>query len=131
MANFEFSKKIINLKICKKTYPVEDNDKLVEKLLSFAEKMDKKAAAITLKNDTYDYYKKVTTELSKECYKFIDSLLGDNSSKEIFKNRMYDIEDCMSLLDFIKSEIGIQKEQRVNKYSNKRIQREQNFKKRR
>ncbi|WP_297639722.1 hypothetical protein [uncultured Clostridium sp.] len=131
MANFEFRKKVINLKICNKTYQIEDDKNLVKKLISFGEEMQVKADSINSENNTYEYYEKVTTELSKECYKFINDLLGAGSSAEIFKNNMYNIEDCFSLLDFIKTEIGIQKEQRVNKYSNKRIQREQNFKKRR
>lgn len=131
MANFEFSKKVINLKICNKIYQIKDDKNLVKKLISFGEEMQVKADGITLKNDTYDYYEKVTTELSNDCYNFIDSLLGIGSSKEIFKNRMYDIEDCLSLLDFIRTEIEIQKEQRMNKYSNTRVERKQNFKKRR
>lgn len=131
MANFEFSKKVINLKICNKSYHVEDNKNLVKKLISFGEEMQVKADSISSENNTYDYYEKVTNELSKDCYKFIDSLLGVGSSKEIFKNRMYDIDDCFSLLDFIRIEIEIQKEQRMNKYSNTRVERKQNFKKRR
>lgn len=130
MANFEFSKKIINIKICNKTYSLEDTNKLEEKSVSFGEKMKTKAKNISEKND-YEYLKKATLNLCNDCYNFIDDLLGQGASKEIFKNRMYDIEDCTSLLDFIHTEIENQRSQRLNKYSNERIKRKpQDFKKR-
>lgn len=133
MAKFEFSKKTTTLEICNKTYTIEDDKKLDKKLVDFGEFMKEKANGIPQKAD-YTYYKKITTDFCNDCYKFIDSLLGVNSSEEIFKDRMYDIEDCFSLLDFIREELETQRAQRMKKYSNSRIQRDQvkqNFKKRR
>lgn len=134
MAKFEFGKKTINLEICSKTYTIEDDKKLDKKLFDFGVKVQEKAANIDETSDNYDYYVKVSKDLCDEFYKLLDSMLGENTSKEIFKDRMYDIEDCFSLSNFIRAELEAQRAKRMNKYSNSRIQRDQrkqSFKKRR
>lgn len=133
MANFEFGKKIIKLEICNKIYSIEDDRNLADKLDRFSKTMKEKANNIS-ENDAYEYYVKVSTDICDCFYKFMDSLFGENFSKEIFKDRMYDVEDCFSLSNFIREEIEKQRSQRISKYSTSRIQRDQrkqNFKKRR
>ena len=133
MAKFEFSKKTVTLEICNKTYTVVDDNILDKKLFDFGVKVQEKVSDIDLNSNDYDYYVKVSKSLCDEFYDLLDSMLGNNASKEIFKDRMYDIEDCFSLSNFIREELNNQRAKRMNKYSNSRIQRDQvkNFKKRR
>lgn len=134
MAKFEFSKKTINLEICNKTYTIEDDKKLDKILFNFGVRVQEKAANIDENSNDYSYYEKINKDLCDEFYDLLDSMLGENTSKEIFKDRMYDIEDCFSLSNFIREELNNQRAKRMNKYSNSRIQRDQvkqNFKKRR
>lgn len=134
MSKFEFNKKTINLEICNKTYAVEDDDILSKKLFNFGVKVQNKVSSIKFDSEDYDYYEKISKELCDEFYILLDSILGKNASKEIFKDRMYDIEDCLSLSSFIENELIVQRDKRMSKYSNSRIQRtqvKQNFKKRR
>lgn len=134
MAKFEFSKKTINLEICNKTYTIEDDKKLDKKLFNFGVRVQEKAANIDENSNDYSYYEKLNKDLCDEFYELLDSMLGENTSKEIFKDRMYNTEDCLSLSNYIRTELEAQRDQRINKYSNSRIQRDQrkqNFKKRR
>lgn len=134
MAKFEFSKKTINLEICNKTYTIEDDKKLDKKLFEFGVRVQEKASDIDLNSNDYDYYVKVSKDLCDEFYDLLDSMLGENTSKEIFKDRMYNAEDCLSLSNYIREELETQRAKRINKYSTTRIQRtqvKQNFKKRR
>ena len=134
MSKFEFNKKTINLEICNKTYAVEDDDILSKKLFNFGVKVQNKVSNIKFDSEDYGYYEKISKELCDEFYILLDSILGKNASKEIFKDRMYDIEDCLSLSSFIENELIVQRDKRMSKYSNSRIQRtqvKQNFKKRR
>ena len=134
MAKFEFSKKTINLEICNKTYTIEDDKKLDKKLFEFRLRVQEKTSDIDLNSNDYSYYEKVNKDLCDEFYELLDSILGENTSKDIFKGRMYDIEDCISLSNFIREELETQRAKRINKYSTTRIQRDQikqNFKKRR
>ncbi len=134
MAKFEFGRKTVTLEICNKTYTIEDDKKLDKKLFDFGVRVQEKASDIDLNSNDYDYYVKVSKDLCDEFYGLLDSMLGENTSKEIFKDRMYDIEDCFSLSNFIREELDNQRAKRMNKYSNSRIQRDQvkqNFKKRR
>lgn len=134
MAKFEFGRKTVTLEICNKTYTIEDDKKLDKKLFDFGVRVQEKASDIDLNSNDYDYYVKVSKSLCDEFYNLLDSMLGDNASKEIFKDRMYDIEDCFSLSNFIREELDNQRAKRMSKYSTSRIQRDQvkqNFKKRR
>lgn len=134
MAKFEFSKKTINLEICNKTYTIEDDTKLDKKLFEFRLRVQEKTSDIDLNSNDYSYYEKINKDLCDEFYELLDSILGENTSKDIFKGRMYDIEDCISLSNFIREELETQRAKRINKYSTTRIQRDQikqNFKKRR
>ncbi len=134
MAKFEFSKKTINLEICNKTYTIEDNKKLDKILFNFGVRVQEKAANIDENSNDYSYYEKINKDLCDEFYDLLDSMLGDNASKDIFKGRMYNAEDCLSLSNYIREELETQRAKRINKYSTTRIQRDQikqNFKKRR
>ncbi|WP_195972962.1 hypothetical protein [Clostridium thermobutyricum] len=134
MAKFEFSKKTTTLEICNKTYTIEDDKKLDKKLFDFGVRVQEKTSDIDLNSNDYDYYVKVSKSLCDEFYELLDSILGENTSKDIFKGRMYDIEDCISLSNYIREELETQRAKRINKYSTTRIQRDQikqNFKKRR
>lgn len=134
MAKFEFSKKTINLEICNKTYTIEDDKKLDKILFNFGVRVQEKAANIDENSNDYSYYEKINKDLCDEFYGLLDSILGENTSKDIFKGRMYNAEDCLSLSNYIREELETQRAKRINKYSTTRIQRDQikqNFKKRR
>lgn len=111
---FKFAERnIINIEIEDKVYPVQYNQRLVKNILAISEEAQKASGSIK-ENDI--------ESINNACNivkKGIDSILGENASKEIFKDRQQDLMETIDVIMYIFDEINRFKNNKLQEIQNK------------
>ncbi len=120
---FEFSSNLLELDINGANFQIDTTDpELMQKIedfsveaLSFVDKAEERAKEM---GNT-----KAWVEMIELLTKTIDVMLGEGSTKKIFKDRKVNFFDCIDIVNFINIEIGKFREGKLQKYSPNRAQR--------
>jgi|GEM_PF-7041553 len=102
MKQFKFRKKTISLDFEGKVYEVENSANLT----AIFERMGRELSEMKDNTTHSEFYDRL------RCY--IDELLGEGASEDIFEGREPDMFDCIDVINYIKDAVVEEAETRVN-----------------